>query len=107
MEGVTDSYTYIFSYGSNHPVQLSQRLKVTLESIMERTTSATLYGWERAFAGSSKTWNDQSVACIVENPEGCIEGIAVYLSPEEVEALNPFEHYPIMYGREKVKLTLH
>jgi hypothetical protein len=55
-EQKVDTYINIFSYGSNHPKQLSERLGTPLESIMERAFSCTLYGWDRVYEGKAKTW---------------------------------------------------
>ena len=44
---------------------------------------------------------------MVPNKGSFVEGVAVHLSPQEVELLDPFEGYPVMYNRETVLLTLH
>ncbi len=40
-----DELTYVFSFGSNHPVQLSERIGTTVEDLLNRSVACTLQGY--------------------------------------------------------------
>lgn len=104
--GESSEDTWVFSYGSNHPLQLSQRLEAPITSIWERSLAAIIHNYTRAFSGSSKKWNNGSVATIVPKEGSFVEGIAVRLNPEEISKLDGFEGHPTNYLRTQAQFDV-
>ena len=103
MEIETD--TYVFSYGSNHPYQISNRLHVPIQDVFSRWRACTLKNHKRAFMGSSPAWDNTSPATVIENPESEINAFAFLMTPAQVGQMDAFEYYPIMYIRKEVELV--
>lgn len=95
---------WIFSFGSNHPRQLCERMSLDFDDLMGRSRAATLHNYVRAYGGSGPRWDHKSVATIAPK-EGCkVTGLACRFTTEELTRLDPFEGYPEWYNREKIKL---
>mmetsp|Transcript_42878 Transcript_42878/g.49289 ORF Transcript_42878/g.49289 Transcript_42878/m.49289 type:complete len:181 (+) Transcript_42878:1290-1832(+) len=99
----TEKLTTVFSYGSNHPDQLSTRLKVSKDYLLAKSFPCSLEGYTRAYGRISYTWGG-SVATMVPQEGARAFGYACKLNSEELEILNGYEGYPTCYRREKVEL---
>jgi hypothetical protein len=92
---------YLFSYGSNHPGQLAQRLG---HPVM--TLSAIVKGYQRVFRGSSRTWGGGGVASLLKRPGGLTFGLAIVVSPRDLEVLDRYEGVPYAYRRQKLQVLI-
>jgi len=92
---------WLFSYGSNSPKRLAERLghKVTC-------APAVAYDRERTYVGHSKTWGG-AVATLVPVHGGRVEGGACLVSEADLKALDVHEGVPTKYRRQTVAVTLH
>jgi hypothetical protein len=64
-------------------------------------------GYLRAFAGTSRNWNSTSVATLVKHHKSdTVNGIAACLRKSEIEALDKYEGYPLVYRRDKIKIEI-
>ena len=78
--------TYLFSYGSNSTLQLSERLSRTKWN----TYPATLKNHVRIFAGYSKKWGG-SVSSVHPLKNGKVNGMIFEINEEELKKLDKFE----------------
>lgn len=99
-----DSGTYVFSYGSNHPVTFSKILSISVQEFLSHSISCGLPKYGRVFVGESNTWQGASFAHIIQHEKSEVEGYAVRLRPEEIQILDQKIGYPELYKREKFKL---
>lgn len=75
---------WLFSYGSNHPEQLAERLGRDVE-----TYPAFLPKHVRVFRGHSRTWN--SAVASIEKGQGVVYGLAIEVDEYDLELLDRFE----------------
>ena len=61
----------------------------------------------RAFAGKSSRWDDKSVATVVPHPGGNVEGLAVKMTPEQVQIIDGYEGNGAVYQRTDCQLILY
>lgn len=92
---------YLFGYGALGSQVLSKR--IGRPNIP--TSPAYIEGYERCFAGWSRTWGG-SVASLRKKSGAITYGSALYLKPGDLEALDPYEGYPRVYRREKVTIVI-
>jgi cation transport regulator ChaC len=76
----------LFSYGSNHPAQLAERLGRAIK----RTWPAFLPGHERVFRGRSVRWNG-GVASLKAHPKATTYGYAAEVNRADIEKLDVYE----------------
>ena len=96
--------TYIFIYGSNHPVSFAKLLQTTVQEFLNRSFSSGLPKYGRVFVGLSQSWQNASFAHIIQHEKSEVEGYAVKLRPEELVILDKSIGLGTLYKREKVKL---
>lgn len=77
--------TTVFSFGSNHPAQLAERLGHTV-----RTYPALLPDHWRVFRGWSERWNG-GVASIVKQRGEAVYGLAFLASEHDLAILDRYE----------------
>ena len=106
MVEASEQYTYIFCFGSNGPKQLSERCRIPIDDLLTRTKPARLQGWKRGFCGTSRSWKNTSPATIFEtgDEKNVVIGLAVAMTSDEIESLDPYEGYPYVYDRKKVTM---
>jgi len=75
----------LFSYGSNHPGQLAERLGHTVQ-----TQAAYLPDYVRVFRGWSQRWGG-GVASIKSEPGGVVYGSAATVSAADLARLDVYE----------------
>lgn len=80
--------TFIFCFGSNHPISFAKMMGQSVPDFLQRSLSCGLPGWGRVFVGMSPSWGNGSFANIIQHPKSEVEGYAVKLSPEEVKKLD-------------------
>ena len=95
---------YILCYESNGPNQLSERTGSSVESLLARSIPVTAHGYLRAFANVSKKWGGKSPATLIQQEGHEVHGVAVKMTHEEIERLDPFEGYPKSYNRYDIKM---
>jgi len=76
----------VFCYGSNSVEQLRERCENTNLVSYE----AELMDYSRAYAGFSMRW-DGAVATILKSEGDSCPGSVVYMSPEDIRMLDPYE----------------
>lgn len=76
---------YLFSYGSNNPTQLRQRLGHSV-----RGEAAYAPGWERVFRGWSNNWGG-GVASLEKKREGITYGFIAKVSAADLRTLDRYE----------------
>jgi gamma-glutamylcyclotransferase (GGCT)/AIG2-like uncharacterized protein YtfP len=91
---------YLFSYGSNHPGQLAQRLG---HPVM--TLSAYAPGYQRVFRGFSRSWGG-GVASLEKARGGNAFGLVVPVSESDLKTLDRFEGVPFAYERAKIAVLV-
>ena len=64
-----------------------------------------MHDQRRAFVNRGPRWDNKSTATLLPQQGETCEGIAVNLTHEEVQKLDPFEGYPDWYNRVEVKMT--
>ena len=96
--------TFIFCFGSNHPVSFAKMLGTTVPEFLGRSISAVLPAYGRVFVGLSPSWGNCSFANIIAHPKSEVEGYAVKLRPEDVSKLDTSIGYPKMYSRTKIQM---
>ena len=92
--------TYLFSYGSNHPAQLAERLEHPV-----LTLPAYLPGWQRVFRGMSRGWGG-GVASIAKKRGATTYGLAVQVTAADLKKMDRFEGVPFAYVRRRVELVV-
>lgn len=91
--------TYLFSYGSNSTLQLSERLSRTEWNVYP----ATLKNHVRIFAGYSKKWGG-AVSSIHPLKNGKVNGMVFEITEAELKRLDKFEKG---YSRRILKINIH
>jgi gamma-glutamylcyclotransferase (GGCT)/AIG2-like uncharacterized protein YtfP len=76
---------YLFSYGSNHPGQLKDRLGRSVDPIQ-----AWLPNYGRVFRGYSRNWNG-SVASLIRDRTRTVYGFVVPIGSGDIKKLDRFE----------------
>ena len=99
-----DGKTAIFCYGSNHPVQIAERLGLELDYVLEHCVPCTLRGYKRAYEGVAPFWESKSAATVVKDENSKIDAFAFYMTPDHVRMMDVFEGYPSFYERVPVDL---
>jgi len=89
---------YLFSYGSNHPGQLAERLGHPVMALPGVVT-----GWERVFRGTSRTWGGTGVASLERRRGATTFGIVTPVTVKDLEILDRHEGVPFSYTREKIR----
>lgn len=92
--------TYLFSYGSNHPAQLAERLGHPV-----LTLPAYLPGFERHFVGWSTKWSG-GVASIKKRRGGVVYGLAAQVDEDDLLRMDRFEGVPFAYLRIRAKAVV-
>ncbi len=87
---------YYFAYGSNmNPGRVKQRKMSFLSA-----EAGLLHDHELRFNKRSVKYPGAASANVVSVPGGVTEGVIYKLeSPDQIEAMDPFEGYPIRYNR--------
>jgi len=89
---------WLFSFGSNNPQQLSDRLGWQVEGI-----GAYAPGYVRAFRGMSRNWGG-GTATMLKKKGGVVYGYAVKVDAEDLDQLDRYEGVPRNYRRANVKI---
>jgi gamma-glutamylcyclotransferase (GGCT)/AIG2-like uncharacterized protein YtfP len=76
---------FLFSYGSNHPAQMAERLGRSVE-----TMGAFLPGYVRVFRGWSQRW-EGGVASLKKEKGGVVFGLVVEVDWADLEKMDRFE----------------
>jgi gamma-glutamylcyclotransferase len=92
---------YLFSYGSNHPAQLAERLGHPIVPL-----PAFAEGWHRVFRGHSRTWGGAGVASLERAPGGVTFGSACLVTPADLSVMDGYEGVPFAYQRHKIKIRI-
>jgi cation transport regulator ChaC len=92
--------TYLFSYGSNSPRQLAERLGRSV-----RGEGAYAPGMVRAFRGQSRTWGGGGVATLLCEAGGKTFGYITEVTPADLALLDRYEGAPRNYKRTKVDVV--
>ena len=79
---------YMFSYGSNNPDQLSERLEVSKADL--EIYPAYLENYERYFVGHSNNWGG-GVASIRKKSGRTVYGLIVLVDDEDLELMTQYE----------------
>jgi gamma-glutamylcyclotransferase (GGCT)/AIG2-like uncharacterized protein YtfP len=77
--------TLLFSYGSNHPAQMAERLERSVE-----TMGAFLPDYVRVFRGWSQRWGG-GVASLKKEKGGVVFGLVVEVDWADLEKMDRFE----------------
>lgn len=77
---------YLFSYGSNHPAQLAERLGHDVRE----ARGAYVEGWQRVFRGWSRRW-EGGVASLERKPGAVTYGYIARISPSDLDLLDRYE----------------
>jgi gamma-glutamylcyclotransferase len=93
--------TYLFSYGSNHPKQLEERLGHPVVTLPAFATN-----YERVFRGHSRYWSGAGVASIEKKPGATTYGLVCLVSKEDLARMDRFEGVPFAYRREQIPVSL-
>lgn len=91
---------YLFSYGSNHKEQLSQRVLRDGGFTTADVAPGCLRGHARIFAGHSSRW-EGAVASVHPAPGAKVFGSITQLSEEELEILDGYEGVGTPGGYER------
>ncbi|CAI2380245.1 unnamed protein product [Moneuplotes crassus] len=110
--------TWVFCYGSNHPEQISRRLKVPLAKVLEKCRACSAKGYIRAFMGISKKWDETSPSTIIKSTNKArlnspvlkdssdeFKAFAYGMTSEELSMMDKWEGVPFQYKREEITLT--
>lgn len=94
---------YVFSYGSNHPGQLEERLGHPV-----RTQGAFARGYERVFCGASQRWRGGVASLrMVSQSNGTVFGLVAEVSKADLDRLDGFEGiHTGNYTRETISVSL-
>lgn len=90
---------FLFSYGSNHPGQLAERLGHPVKG-----AAAYASGWIRVFRGYSSNWGG-SVATLLPKKSGKTYGYIAKVSEADLQRLDQFEG--ARYARTPITVTTH
>jgi cation transport regulator ChaC len=91
----------LFSYGSNHPEQLAQRLG---HEVVSQGALVREYG--RAFRGASRTWGGAGTATLIPMTGTTTYGLVIDVTKADIDLLDRYEGVPTVYNRQKIKVTL-
>jgi hypothetical protein len=86
--------TFLFSYGSNSPRQLEERLGHPV-----RARRGYLEDWKRAFVGHSERWGG-APATMVPSPGDLVYGTLVEVTKADLATLDRYEGVPRVYQRQ-------
>lgn len=92
----------LFSYGSNNPDQLAERLGYELPK--NRIVKAFLPNYKLVFRGKSRTWKG-GVASVEKSQGDKAYGYVAYVRPEDILTLDGFEGVPHSYKRFVAKVN--
>jgi cation transport regulator ChaC len=90
----------LFSYGSNYPEQLAERLGRNVE-----TWPAYTDGFERVFRNYSTRWGG-GVASLVPSPDARTLGHVTRVSAEDFRILDAREGVPMSYLRTEIPVVI-
>lgn len=92
---------YLFSYGSNSPRQLGERLDKSI-----RGQPAYVEGYLRAFRGWSRKWQG-GVATLIKakDPNGKTYGYITKVTEADLDILDGYEGVPTNYRRKTLTVT--
>lgn len=91
---------YLFSYGSNHPGQLSERI-----GYMPPSRAAYLSGFKRVFRGFSRNWGG-GVASLEKRAGATVFGYVSQVTSDDLKTLDRYEG--VASGNYKrTTVTLH
>lgn len=92
---------WLFSYGSNHPAQLAERLGRKV-----KTRAASLEGYERVFRGWSQNWGG-GVASLQPKRGAVVYGLVAKVSSADLAKMDRFEGIASgNYKRKKLPVVL-
>jgi cation transport regulator ChaC len=91
--------TYLFSYGSNSPRQLAERLGHAVKG-----EGAYAPGMVRAFRGNSRTWGG-GVGTLLCEQGGTTYGYITEVSDDDLDILDQYEGAPRVYKRTPVDVV--
>ena len=77
---------FLFSYGSNHPVQLADRLGHDVRD----ARAAYVENWQRVFRGWSRRWKG-GVASLVKKPRAVTYGYVARIDSADLDVLDRYE----------------
>lgn len=100
---MSKSNILIFSYGSNNPDQLFNRL----DHKIENTYKAKILNTARVFTNSKNSASKGGVATLIQCPGEDVLGFVFSASFEDIEKLNKFEGVPNKYILVKVPVLVH
>lgn len=91
----------LFSYGSNHPAQMAERLGRDVE-----TVGAFATGWVRVFRGYSQRWGG-GVASLQKERGGFVFGLVTEVDEEDLVVMDRYEGVASgNYARTNMSVTL-
>jgi hypothetical protein len=91
----------LFSYGSNHPAQLSERLGHPVVP-----SAAYLPGWGRVFRGHSRRWGG-AVATLERDATRTAFGLVIPVSPADLAVMDVAEGVALgLYRRAKITVRV-
>ena len=96
----TSGTVLLFSYGSNNPAQLAERLGHAVQ-----TAPARLDGYKRVFRGVSRPWGGGGVASLVRRAGSTVYGLVAFVNARDLEILDRHEGVPTVYERKTI--TVH
>jgi gamma-glutamylcyclotransferase (GGCT)/AIG2-like uncharacterized protein YtfP len=97
--------TFLFSYGSNNPKQLGERIGRKIKE------SDLIGGYAQdhvlEFTGYSQNWDSSTANCAFSSGNVCY-GYLTEVSEEELKIMDKYEGVPTVYRRQKKKIqTAH
>lgn len=90
----------LFSYGSNNPEQLAQRLERNVEVI-----SAYAEGYQRVYRGWSQRWGG-GVASLIKRQGSTCYGLVCVVDNQDIKKMDVYEGFPQSYRREVIKVMV-
>ena len=92
---------YLFSYGSNNPEQLSERLEYSVRGAQ----GAYADGWQRVFRGYSRNWGG-GVASLLRKSGSTTYGYVAPVTAEDLDILDRYEGVRSgNYKRQQITVT--
>ena len=92
---------WLFSYGSNHPEQLSERLRRRDLELQQ----ARLPDYWRVFRGYSQRWQG-GVASVEPSRNFSVYGFIAYVTAADLDVLDRYEGVPRSYMRGTVRVEV-
>jgi len=93
---------WLFSYGSNNPAQLAERLERPAHTLDPH--AAVLTGYERVFRGMSRRWGG-GTASLVHKPGARVHGYVAKVYARDLHVLDRFEGVGLgIYERRMVRV---